>query len=291
MVTDRDRNGRGGKRRGFTLLEVLLAIGLIVLMSSMMFLFYDASLKARDRGTRMIVDTQLARVVAMKIADEIRSANEFGFGGQNLGVSGDDRMIRLQTVVLPDPELLIVRSVKDAPLPAQSDVREVQYYLAYDEDETYVYPDDTEASAPLGLVRREIKTLNQVTLDETNALDVDLDLVAPELKYLRFRYFDGHGWVDKWDKQVSLTSGLGRSLPPVVEVTVGYVPLPPETEEEISFKEEQGLLPSEPEPYATQTYTVTVHLRQAPEAAAVLGGVVRQFTGRAEVLGWGFEGE
>ncbi len=251
------------RRRGFTLIEILLAIGLIVLMSSMMFLFYDASLKARDRGTRMIVDTQLARVIATKIADEIRSSNGFLLG-QGPGISGDDRLLRIQTVVLTDPQLYIHRSVKEEPLPGQSDIREVQYYLAYDEDETYVYPDDTEASAPLGLVRREIQTLNQVTVDETDQEDVDLDLLAPELKYVRFRYFDGVEWVDKWDIGDSPEGGAGNSLPQAVEVTVGYAPaLAPPEEEDLDLEEDPDLIPSEPEPYSPQTYTVTVRLPQA----------------------------
>lgn len=247
-------------RAGFTLLEVLLAIGLIVLMSSTMFIFYDQSLKVRERGTKMIVDTQLARVVATKIANEIRSSNGFLLGP---GISGDDRHIKIQTAVITDPELYIRRSIEDDPLPAQGDIRDVQYYLGYDEEETFVYPDGTESWKPLGLVRREIKTPNQVLIDETDAEDVDLDLLAAELKYLRFRYFDGVDWIDKWDIGESPEGGMGNSLPQAVEVTVGYTPLPPKEEEEVDLEADPDLIPSEPEPYSSQTYTVMVPLPQA----------------------------
>ena len=103
--------------------------------------------------------------VALKIADEIRSANGFLQNG-NAGISGTDRMIALQTVVLPDKEMFEERTIRDVALPGQSDIRQVHYYLAYDDEETHDYPDGTSGPKPLGLVRREVKTLNQAVVDE-----------------------------------------------------------------------------------------------------------------------------
>lgn len=248
-------------RRGLTLIEVLLALGLIALVSAMMFMFYDVTLRSRDQITRHITDTNLARVVAMKIADEIRSANGF-LVGSGPGISGKERVITLQTVVLPEKELFIRRNIQDDPLPARSDIRQVQYYLAYDPDIGYVYPDGTTGPAPMGLVRREIRTLNQVIVREDQSESVDLDLYAAEIKYLRFRYFDGVEWVDKW--QIGdQAGGMGNSLPQAVEVTVGYDALAPEIEEEEELDFESELAPSLPEPYSEKTYTVLVRLQQA----------------------------
>src|SRR5690606_39947703 len=42
------------------------------------------------------------------------------------------------------------------------------------------------------------------------------ELVAPEVNYLGFRYFDGLQWVDTWDS--SLLGGLPRA----VEITIGF---------------------------------------------------------------------
>ena len=252
---------RRTNRRAMTLVELLLALGLITMVSAMMFMFYNATLRKRAQGTRLMTDSQLARIIAMKIADDVRSVNGF-VPDIGPGISGDDRLLTVETIVLPDKEVSLRRSIRDRPLPAQCDIRRVQYYLAYDEDETYEYPDGTEASAPLGLVRREIRTLYQTALFENRADAVDLDLLAPEMKYVRFRYFDGVDWVDRWDIGKEIEGRMGNSLPQAVEITVGYKELPPKEEEE-DPEERSDLTLSEPEPYDRATYTVVVRLPQA----------------------------
>lgn len=256
-------------RPGLTLVELLLALGLIVLVSAMMFLFYETTLRSRDRGTRIMMDDQLARSMANRIAEELRSANGF-VPGLGPGVTGDDRTLSIQTVVLPDKLLFLQRSIKDQPLPAECDVRHVQYYLTYDPDEDkHEYANGTTGQAPMGLVRREIRTLYQQVQDQSKSQSVDLDLVAKEIKYVRFRYFDGVDWVDKWDIGKDLEGSLGNSLPQAVEVTVGYKELPPKDETQIEAEKEQDqnresdLLPSVPEPYDPTTFTVVVRLPQA----------------------------
>lgn len=251
---------RGARRRGLTLLEVVLALGLITLMAGAMFAFYDVTLRSRDWGTRRITDGNLARVAAMKIAEEIRSANGFLPGAP--GVSGKEHLITLQTVVLPDKDVFVRRKIQEDAPPARSDIRQVQYYLAYDPEASYEYPDGSINFAPLGLVRREIKTLNQAIVREDQQESVELELYAPEMKYLRFRYFDGVEWIDRWN--VGDQGGLGNSLPQAVEVTVGYDPIPPpeEEEEELDLSNED-LLPALPEEYDPKKVTVVVRLPQA----------------------------
>jgi len=249
-------------RRGMTLLELLLAIGLMVIMTGLMFSFYAVTLRTREHGTRIMVDTQLCRTVALKIADEIRSANGF-LQGLGPGIGGNSRIIRLQTVVLPDREQFLTRDIQDEPLPARSDIRQVAWYLAYDPDQTHVYADGNEGPLPLGLVRREIKTLNQVIIDETRKEQVDVDLYSREIKYLRFRYFDGAQWLDGWDLGAGPEGGIGNSLPQAVEVTVGYQAIQPPDEDTLNFKDDGNLEPSLPEPYAPDSYTVMVRLSQA----------------------------
>ncbi len=253
-----------GSRRGVTLLEMLLAIGLITLISATMFAFYDQSLRTRDRGRKAIGSAYLAKIVAHQIAEEVRGANGF-VTSLGPGVSGTDRILTIQTVVLPDKDVMRRLSIQDKIPPAQSDLRQVQYYLAYDDEEkNHVYADGVEADKPLGLVRRVIKTFHQVAQFEEDKESVEMDLLSPELKYVRFRYFDGVDWVDKWDIGDGAEGGMGNSLPQAVEITVGYSELPPPDEEEDEEEfEDSDLTPSEPELYARDAYTVMVRLPQA----------------------------
>lgn len=251
------------RRRGLTLLEVLLAMGLVVLVSSMLFAFYHSVLRTRSGVHEIVRSGYLARNIAQRIAEEIRAANGF-VTSAGPGISGTDRLITIQTVVIPGKEIFKRLSIKDDPLPAESDIRQVQYYLAYDDEETHTYPDGSEADAPLGLVRREIKTLYQTVQFANESESVDLDLISPELKYVRFRYFDGVEWVDRWDIGNDPEGQTGNSLPQAVEITVGYAELPPpEEEEEDIDPAESDLTPSQPEPYSPDTYSIVVRLPQA----------------------------
>jgi hypothetical protein len=268
-------------RPGLTMLEMLLAIGLIAMLAVMMFMFYDSVTRTREIGVHAVTNLSLARSIAVKIAEEIRAANGF-VKGIGPGVSGDDRMITLQTVVLPDKEMYLRRSIKDGLLPAECDIRQVQYYLAYDEELEFQYPDGKTAAAPMGLVRREIKTLFQQAIREDQAKAVELDLVSSEMKYLRFRYFDGVDWVDKWDIGTDMEGGLGNSLPQAVEVTVGYKAIPPKEEEEKDLTQDPDLIPSIPEPYDPQTYSVVVRL---PQADPMLGSRMMRAQRRSRTMG------
>jgi len=249
------------RRRGVTLIELILALGLITLVSMMMFAFFDLTLKIRENTSRVMADSHLLRVVANRIADEVRACNGF-VSSVGPGISGEERMLAIQAVGLPGKHLFLRQSITDPPLPAECDIRQIEYYLAYDEEETFGYPDGTESWKPLGLVRRETKTLYQTTTLEIEEESVDLDLFAPEVKYLRLRYFDGVDWIDTWDVGTGGGASLGNSLPQAVEITVGYTPLPPEEEEDIDL-EDDDLSPAPPEPYSPETYTVAVRLHQA----------------------------
>ncbi|MEE8170902.1 MAG: hypothetical protein V3T70_10175, partial [Phycisphaerae bacterium] len=235
-----------------TLLELVLAISLLVLVSSAMFGFYWHILRARDRGTHALEGTQLARVVAHQIAQEIRGASG-ALTHWGAGLIGGEHELRLTSLVLPDRELFRQRRIQDRPVPAQCDVRQIRYYLAYDEDDEIEYPDGDVYPRNLGLVRRVIKTLNQASIDETNTEQVDTDLFAPEIQYVRFRYFDGVDWIRRW----AVTGLPGQNaLPQAVEVTVGYGVLPPEDPSEIDFEDNDASDLAEPEPYSSDRFTL-----------------------------------
>ncbi len=235
-----------------------MAVSLFVLLLSLVYSFYDSSLALRDRGTKVSRDVQLVRVVMDRICREIHQATGFG-GGYGAGIIGDKNAISINTLVIPDRELSEQRQIDDQPLPGQFDLQEIRYYVAYDED----HPDENGYPRSLGLVRRAIKTFNtDVVIDELEEGEADAqravkeELYAPEIKYVEFKYFDGATWWDDW--QIS----QGNALPQIVRVTLGYVPHPPEEQEdelaEIDIGDEDRK-----DPLPADQYTRFVRLIQA----------------------------
>jgi len=72
-----------------------------------------------------------------------------------------------------------------------------------------------------GLVRRALDRAVTAWASQSGSLDTQVtygDLLAPEVNYLEFRYFDGTQWLTEWD-----SSTLG-GLPVAVEITIGIDP-------------------------------------------------------------------
>jgi prepilin-type N-terminal cleavage/methylation domain-containing protein len=257
----------GGRHRGLTLLEVILALSLLVMLLAIVFLFHQTALERSAEGAAMSRDAQLGRVILQQICDELRQASGY-VEGYGVGLSGRVDEIEIYTLAVPDKDLFEKRSITDDPLPGQHDVRFVRYWLAWDEEI------ETEEGDPvcLGLVRREQRTLNQAMVvereteeDELGLEDVEedtrLELYAPEIKYLRFAFFDGTDWVKEWQPG----GQKGNSLPQAVRVTVGYTPVVLD-EDEFAMEEETEEDLEEDYIPPPDSFTMIVRLPMATEA-------------------------
>jgi hypothetical protein len=244
--------------RAFTLIEMVISTGLLVLMLSTLYWFYASSLTNRNEGTDRARRMQLARVVLDGVAEEVRlcAGNTNGYGS---GLFGSENAASIFTLTLPTKELMRRRSLTEKPLAGQFDLKEVRYYIAWDEENL----DDEGNPRPLGLVRRVTQTFNQVLIiegeegsDETAAIKEEL--YAPEIKFIEFRYFDGQKWWDTWE-----VIG-GNSLPQAVMITVGYTPVLPEGYRDMEvIDEEENLDPEEWRELYTDRYMTIVRLAQA----------------------------
>jgi type II secretory pathway pseudopilin PulG len=246
-----------------SLLEVLISIGLMVLLMSMMYWFYSSSLAQRDKSTAMARDAQLARVVLDRMAREVRQAVA-AMPGYGPGVFGYKDRIEVNTLSIPERELSEKREITDVELPGQFDLEQVRYYIAWDD----VNVDSNGDPRALGLVRRVSRTyLRDVVVMEGDeevadagedaALAFKEELYAPEIKFLEFHYYDGAKWWDKWElTQVN-------SLPQIVRITVGFVPVIPEDEDDQLVEDDFLVRPEDMPPLPKDRYTVFVRLRQA----------------------------
>ncbi|MCK4661007.1 MAG: prepilin-type N-terminal cleavage/methylation domain-containing protein [Phycisphaerae bacterium] len=261
-MTWRRNNSACGQRGGFTLLEVTLALSIITVLSGIMYWFFWNITVATEQQTSRSRDVQLVRVILDHMACEIRQASGF-VPGYGPGVIGTKHMISINTAVLPDKKLLYPRSITDVEEARQFDLREVRYYIGWDEENL----DEEGDPRALGLVRRVSKTyLREMIIegeDETDSGDeeqivaVKEELYAPELKYIEFKYFDGATWWDDWE------IAQGNTLPQIVRVTIGFEPVPPR-EEEMELVEDDFLCDEEDqEPLAADRFAMFIRLVQA----------------------------
>lgn len=178
-----------------------------------------------------------------------------------MGIRGQKESIALSTLRVPTKELSKKRSSREAPPSAEFDLVAVQYKIARHPDILH----DDGYEMPLGLARVEVlipramapgeanpnqtkqpsegstdgaAPPEEVLLDElfsedgTDDEDVSLgpdinweELYAPEIRFIRFCYYDGYKWWDDW--QVA-----GENpLPQLVQITIGFEGHPPCGEE------------------------------------------------------------
>lgn len=239
------------RRSALTLLEVALAMGLLVVLSSMTYWFYGSVLETRERGTTQTHKMRLVRVVMNRMAQEIRQASLIT-ADQRVGIRGDAERIWLSTIRVPSKELSKQRRTRDLPPAGEYDLAKVEYKIARHPD---ILHDEGNWELPLGLERVEIliprpdsAETGEAREDEEQIVggaegDAQLEaqlgeaefaddlepggaqmeprieweqLYAPEIRYLRFCYYDGRTWWDDWDVNGE------NPLPQLVMVTTGF---------------------------------------------------------------------
>jgi len=291
---------RAGSRRAFTLLEVVLALFLMIVILSGVYAFYATSLRARHEGGEATRDIALIRWILDRMADEIRHATDI-VPGDGIGFSGtEDEITIIHTRM---PELYAFKkfdSVRQELPPAQMDILRIHYQLLWDDE----FEDEEGVPICHGLWRSEQKTFDpnpkfimteseepgedsfeeesedqgeegeQEQKEESKPIKPEGELLAPEIKYLKFEYFDGAEWLDRWQSSEDAaadTAGAalfgqgGYALPQAVKITIGRDRVSPEDEEFdlTELDEEEGFKDEE---YHPDRFTVVVYLMQADQS-------------------------
>ena len=285
------------QRPAVTLLEVTLAVGIIVPVMATVFMFYSNSLESNEQSTVRVRRVQLARVILDRITRELRQSTGFS-AGYGTGVFGTRHQISINTVVIPDKALIERPGLRNKRRPGQFDLRQVDYYIAWDR----VNLDQNNDPRALGLIRRERRTFNKLEPQELledgseetpdglaaggeaddeatpggvgrgvedvfdDALEEDLDQeelegAKRELYAPEIKYveFLYHDG-NKWWETWEISTG--NALPQMVMVTIGYVPELPEDEEIEIIKD---ILADEDdiEPLAEDRFMAIVRIPQA----------------------------
>lgn len=241
------------KPAGFTLLEVILAVGLTSLLLAAIYSALDLYWKYTTIGQQQVQRAQIARAVFQKITHDLHSVTfqqkkteeeessgssegeeevveiqvtnpDDAYTAGNIGVYGDGQSLVLHTS-RPARQTMLVSQTSGA-TSQQSDLLSVSYFLAVAGSEGLqgaVGDRFRDASGTgngtQGLARLEGDRLVMSKADESADLEQlaqQSQLLAPEIGSLQFQYFDGTDWLEVWD---SVEYG---TVPQAVKVTIGF---------------------------------------------------------------------
>ena len=232
------------RRRAMTLVEVVLAVSIVTAMMGGVYVFYTETLAGRVRITAATERIVAERAVMERITAELRAGLAFRF--LNIGLLGGEDGMEFMTAVVPGPAVWIERVATEQPPPPEYDLQLIGYRLRTVEDA------DGEMVVE-GLERTCQKVQLVRTAEEGE--EIQTALLTAHVKFLRLRYFGESGWTTAWTG--------GDELPAAVEITLGFEPLPAETE---------------PEEYPYESFRRVVYVPSGVQLQA--GAIVRGLSGR-----------
>ncbi len=215
-------------RRGFSLLEMVLALAIGMLLLLALYFAFETYVSQAQTGRDIVAESALVRNVMTRIAndaagqlgpkdvrvadyvDTTQSDTPTNFTEFNGGVYGKDSYFILSGYrVRPQPT--------DRP-PDQEDAKK------FSDMTRTIYWIAMNGNDPAGLARHEIRqaTSKDIDLDPTALPGEQKDyIIAPEVKSMKIRYFDGSQWATEWDGLFKPFDGAPPVGPPgALEITL-----------------------------------------------------------------------
>ena len=200
--------------KGFTLLEVLLAVSLMIMLSAGIYAFYGYTLGSREQ-----IDTESQSIFAQRrimdlLAGEIQSTRTYMKG------AGDT--VSFMRTAVPGKAVFETQNITDAPSIAsdktgpspfdpQYDIQLISYRLNH-------YDDENGVEQIGGLERTCLRTVKAKVAEEGS--NVEVTFLTEHVKFIRLQYWDGSEWQD---------SSLGTNLPQAIRISLGTEPLAEDT--------------------------------------------------------------
>ncbi|MBI3821049.1 MAG: prepilin-type N-terminal cleavage/methylation domain-containing protein [Planctomycetes bacterium] len=245
------RHTRSNKRSAFSLLEMVLALALAMIVLLAVYVSFNIYLTYADVGRDAVAEGALARNLMARMSSDITSqlcaddprvvdysaVTDAAAASQpataqssttpatpatptpmtaqpamvqfNLGVKGESKYVMLLSYRVRKPST--PGDVADEPV--SSDLRRICYWVVEDGANT------------LGLARMEVAqaTSPDVDVDPTQLPDQKKYIIAPEVRSIKFEYFDGTGWRGDWEGFDSQETGAPPLGPPgAIRITLTF---------------------------------------------------------------------
>lgn len=191
--------GANRENRGFTLLEVVLAIVIAIGILTTGLFFYRQAADLRAELTAEVDRLSAARLILDRMSTELRSARRHSFYEQPL--IGESEFVQFIKTDVPSAGAWSGGTLGRVSA-AQSDLKLVRYSMSSTILET--------TNASIGEITRNEEPL--VESRTTVATNSGAAVLSRDFRFLRFRYWDGTAWKDSWD---------GAALPHGVEIILG----------------------------------------------------------------------
>jgi len=216
------RQNESGRTRGFTLVEVILAIGIALGVLVVALYFYG---QAADLRARLLQESDVISSVRLafdRIAADLRAA----YAQPQIGFTGDEVSFRFVVAGLPGRSTF-KPGAWTRPVVQESDLQIVAYGVTRAIDGTNsIVAGLTRTEQPLletpppvaGPTNAGARVVNGA--GEPSAAPAATPWIDT-VHFIRLAYWDGTGFADRWD---------APSLPAGVEVCIGVEPLPPGTD-------------------------------------------------------------
>lgn len=186
--------------RGFTLLEILVAMAILAVVSTLVYTSFSGSLKAIDRVGQEADVYRDARFVLSRMSEEISMAYWPGTQGSFAGVFAGQNA-RVGGVAMDTLQFTALSHFRILPDELSTDLTQITYSLERNPE--------TERWSLLHHATPHFLGLAGIP-DERF-------VIGEGIHGLNLRYFDGTDWWDRWD------TAEKNALPKVVEVEVIFM--------------------------------------------------------------------
>jgi len=197
----------GFGQRGFTLLELLLAVLVFSIVLGAIHVVFVSAFRLRNRTSEAIERAlplqQAVAILKRDLANIVPPSGTLSGALQSTPTISTSGSMTASRRGQNGPEFYTATGIVDDNAP-WSEIRRVSYFLAAPTNDT----------PGLDLYRSVTRNLLPLTQDET-----DDQYLMSGVEAIAFQYYDGNAWRDTWDStQVDSATGLSNNLPRAIRL-------------------------------------------------------------------------